>query len=114
MSETKSPATKATTTKVPAKATNGEAAKKPALNGTEIKLLAAMSKSKTHLDRPALTLKTGIKKGFSAILGAATSDGVRPETLIGRGLVKPVRYEGERVAYLITAAGRKALEKTSK
>lgn len=85
------------------------------LTGNEVKILTALTKSNKPLTRDQLRSKTGINKGWSRVLGAATKDdgGVNADaSLEGRGYVKADKPEGQRtLEYTVTAAGRKALEK---
>lgn len=98
------------TAKVPV--TEGKS--KGPLTAKEITVLSLLAKSNKPLTRADLIAKTGIAKGWSALLGAASKGDVAADTLMGRSLVKAEKHDGERVTYLITAAGRKALEQASK
>lgn len=82
------------------------------LNGSETKILTALSKASSPMTRDDLRKKTGIQKGYSGLLGSHTKE-VQPETLLGRGLVKvSIPAEGQRQhGYEITAKGKKELEK---
>ena len=97
-----------------AKETSGPAAPKvsPAKSGLtdrEIKVLAALDAGK-DLTRAGLVKATGIAKGWSKLLGAATkkSFGGGKEGLEPRGLVKSAK-DSRPLEYAITDAGRKAL-----
>lgn len=64
--------------------------------------------------RAALAEATGIAKGWSKLLGAATKDdngASGGKSLMGKGYVKSEKHEGESITYFITAAGKSALEK---
>jgi len=88
------------------------------LNGSQVKLLLTLGKSKKEMDRKQLSAKTGINKGFSRLLGAATKDanGVHgSSSLIGLGFVKAEKHEDSRtLTYALTAKGRKKFQQLSK
>lgn len=88
---------------------------KGGLSGNKLKVLQQLTKATNGLTRKELSTKTGIKKGFSKMLGAATKSDSENTGMEGDGLVKSQNVEGRRgLVYTITAAGRKALEKASK
>lgn len=88
-------------------------------NGTlgkrEVEVLALLAKAKKPLSRADMAKATGQAKGWSRLLGAATKDGLGAsgdDSLEGRGYVASSKEAGDRsIAYTITAAGRKALDK---
>lgn len=89
-------------------------AKPKGVSGNELKVLTALLKAGKSLSRNDLAIKTGIRRGWSKMLGAHTKE-IKPNTLQGRGLVKAVEVEGERaIQYVVTAAGKKAIEKAGK
>jgi endonuclease YncB( thermonuclease family) len=108
--------TKKAAKKAPKKAVKGtktasKAAPKSGITGRESTILTTLAKNSKPLTRKQLVEKTGIKAGWSKLLGAPTK-GVAPESLEGRGLVKSESQEGVTgVMYSITAAGRKAIGK---
>lgn len=83
---------------------------RPGLTGNEIKIMGALRVGGT-MDRAQLSEATGIAKGWSKTLGAATSaEGVSPDSLEGRGFITSSKVEGvRRIQYTITATGLTAL-----
>lgn len=88
---------------------------KPGLTGNEVKIMDALRTGGT-MTRPMLIEATGIAKGWSATLGAATSEaGIAADTLEGRGFVTSSKVEGSRLLhYDITKEGRIALAHAEK
>ena len=91
---------------------------KPSLTKKQIKVLTVLSLTASPMNRKQLFEKTGMKKGWSKLLGASTKDGYGTfggDSLEGRKLVKSQKIE-ETIGlhYIITSAGKKALEKSSK
>lgn len=77
-----------------------------------LRALKGTSKSKT-LTRKQLAAKTGKKKGWARLLGAASKGKPAKGTMEGNGLVASVR-EGRTFSYFITPAGTKALAEHEK
>jgi hypothetical protein len=110
MSTTKKPAPKAKSEATPAVV---DAAKSD-LTERELKVLKALKAAgKKALTRAELSTATGIPRGWSKLLGAATKQGLGKRgkaSLEGRGLIASSRAEGElTLSYTLTAAGTKAL-----
>lgn len=88
------------------------------LNGSNIRILSALRKSPIPMTRAELSAVTGINKGWSRLLGAATKEdgGVAgSDSLEAKGYVTNRKVEDERaIQYSITASGRKALDKAEK
>ena len=86
---------------------------KGGLTGNQLKALGVLAKATQPMTRSQLAAKTGIKKGWSKMLGQVTKGG--GNGLEAAGLVKSmVADEGERgYRYIITAAGKKAVEKAT-
>jgi hypothetical protein len=130
MTEAKKKVTKKAVKKAPAKTAKKKVAKKAAktpkkeskprekalLTGNEIKVLTALKDGK-QLNRVELNKKTGISKGWSKMLGAATRDGLGASgehSLAGRKLIRCMKLEDERtLRYEITAAGKALLAKVA-
>src|SRR5262249_17326909 len=97
MTDTNTPATPTDAPAAPA--AGGKASRKPAdaptgndaLTANEAKVLGALAKAKAPLTRKDLAAATGINKGWSRLLGAATREGggaAGKDGLEARGLVK--------------------------
>lgn len=88
------------------------------LTGTALRALTALAGSKAPLTRAELAEATGVQKGWSRLLGAATKEGggaAGAKSLEARGLVRCEPQEGGRaLAYTITPAGKKALAAAQK
>lgn len=87
------------------------------LTGNELKVLTALkgtSAGGKTLSRSKLKEKTGINKGYSKMLGAATK-GDMGDGLESRGFVKHVKIEDQReLGYHITAKGTALVSKPPK
>jgi hypothetical protein len=110
------PEVKKTTKVRKAKPVKAEKATKPSRNGTltgnEVKVLSTLNKNSKPLTRTELSVKTGINKGWSRLLGAATKgtgDGLENRKLVKCSL--PGEGEGRGLVYTITASGKAALVK---
>lgn len=80
------------------------------LTNKEHKALSALKKGK-ELTRKEMAEKTGMKKGWSKMLGATTKGPCASTSLEGREFIQSKRYESSRVLhYTITDKGKKALE----
>jgi hypothetical protein len=101
----KSKATKPQTVSKPVPAVVEGKAK---LTSKELVVLGLLAKAPNGLTRGQLATSTGMAKGWSKLLGAATKGADRG--LINKGLVKAElnKEEGREIKYLITPAGRKA------
>lgn len=89
--------------------------RKNELSPSRLKILAALAKAPNGLTRNEMAVKTGITKGWSKLLGAATKESSANGGMEEAGLVKSSKQEERKgLVYIITAAGRKALEKASK
>lgn len=90
------------------------------LSENEQKVMTVLAKTKNPLTRGELSAKTGIAKGWSALLGTPTKgadEGSRGDrSLEARGFVKShMPEEGTRgYTYSLTPAGRKVLDKQDK
>jgi len=88
------------------------------LTTKETKVLNVLASSPIPMTRAELTTRTGIKKGWSRLLGASTKEdgGVAgSKSLEAKGYVTNRKVEDERsIQYTITASGRKALDKAKK
>ena len=87
---------------------------KPDLSEREVKVLQALKAAgKKALTRKDLAKATGIPRGWSKLLGAATKEGLGKRgnaSLEGRGLIASSKDEGSlTLSYTITPAGTKAL-----
>jgi hypothetical protein len=104
--------------KAPAKGTKSVVEKSDSTRGlanSAVRVLHLLSKSEGGLTRTQLAAKTGVKRGWSKLLGAPTKEGGSSRGLEGRGLVRGSVAEGVRgLVYTITAAGRKELAKSGK
>jgi len=106
-------------TKKVVKKTAKKATKKTAKKATgvprvpsDIRILKALAKGQ-ELTRGQIREATGISKGYSKLLGAATRD-VAPESLQGRKMVQVFQHEGQRaLTYKITTVGKKYLSSNS-
>lgn len=91
----------------PAKATEATATSSN-LTGKEVEVLKALAKKPLQKGQLWDLCKAG-----SSVLGAGTKEGATG--LLGKGFIKVEKHEDSRqLVYLITAAGKKALEKASK
>ena len=104
----KSAAAKAATAKAAVPTTNG-------LTNSEVRVLHLLSQAEGGLNRAQLAAKTGVKRGWSKLLGAPTKEGGANTGLEGRGLVRSAVTEGTRgLVYTITTAGRKEMAKAER
>jgi hypothetical protein len=81
-------------------------------------VLAFLAGAKGPATRNELSQATGMEKGWSELLGAATREGlgVQGGGLEGRGLNECLGRQvgGKSLLYTITGAGRKAIEQAEK
>lgn len=75
--------------------------------------LLRRTKKGAGLTRTQLVERSGITKGWSRVLGAATKD-TDPNTLLGKKYVEAHKEEGESYKYSITERGKKALAAADK
>ena len=83
-------------------------------NPAQVRALTLLKHTKPNqgLTRAVLAEKSGVAKGWSRILGAATKDAKGASgksSLMAKGLIQAEKHEGEPITYVITANGRKAL-----